>query len=117
MPGSNGKRRQAGRLRRRHHEGEVVHPAESAFSDGRIVDGGGVAFVGDLDRKFQAVDVKTGVVLWKSRLATSVQGFPVSFQYRWKTVHRGDDRLGGGSPRNVPGRSFRKYATLPAGTL
>ena len=40
---------------------------------------GGVAFVGDLDRQFSAVDVKNGAVLWETRLGTSVQGFPVSF--------------------------------------
>ena len=29
---------------------------------------GGVAFVGDLDRRFKAVDVETGEVLWETRL-------------------------------------------------
>ena len=42
--------------------------------------GGGVAFVGDLDRSFKAVDVRDGRVLWETRLATSVQGFPISFE-------------------------------------
>jgi alcohol dehydrogenase (cytochrome c) len=63
---------------------------------------GGVAFVGDLDRKFQAVDVKTGAVLWKTRLATSVQGFPVSFSIDGKQYIAVTTGLGGGSPRNVP---------------
>ena len=40
---------------------------------------GGIAFVGDLDRRFRAVDVTNGTVLWQTRLGTSVQGFPVSF--------------------------------------
>ena len=40
---------------------------------------GGVAFVGDLDRTFKAVDVRTGRILWQTRLATSVQGFPITF--------------------------------------
>jgi len=31
---------------------------------------GGVAFVGDLDRKFKAVDVETGKVLWETGLMT-----------------------------------------------
>ena len=31
------------------------------------------------DRYFSAVDVKTGKVLWKTRLGTSVQGYPISF--------------------------------------
>ena len=40
---------------------------------------GGIAFVGDMDRVFRAVDVKTGKVLWETRLGTSVQGFPLTF--------------------------------------
>ena len=40
---------------------------------------GGVAFAGDLDRSFKAVDVRDGRVVWETRLATSVQGFPISF--------------------------------------
>ena len=63
---------------------------------------GGVAFVGDLDRTLQAVDVKTGAVLWKSRLTTSVQGFPVSFSLDGKQYIAVTTGLGGGSPRQVP---------------
>ena len=63
---------------------------------------GGLAFVGDLDRYFRAIDVKTGAVLWKSRLGTSVQGFPVSFAIGGKQYIAVTTGLGGGSPRNVP---------------
>jgi outer membrane protein assembly factor BamB len=31
--------------------------------------------VGDLDRRFLAIDVKTGAVLWEIRLGATVQGF------------------------------------------
>jgi glucose dehydrogenase len=63
---------------------------------------GGIAFVGDLDRTFRAVDVKTGAVLWQTRLATSVQGFPVSFSAGGKQYIAVSTGLGGGSPRLVP---------------
>ncbi len=63
---------------------------------------GDVAFVGDLDRVFRAVDVKTGAVLWQTRLATSVQGFPVSFSVGGKQYIAVSTGLGGGSPRQVP---------------
>ncbi len=53
---------------------------------------GGVAFVGDLDRVFRAVDVKTGQTLWKTRLGTSAQGYPVSFSVGGQAVYRGDVR-------------------------
>jgi alcohol dehydrogenase (cytochrome c) len=64
--------------------------------------GGGLAFVGDLDREFKAVDVRNGNVLWKTRLGTSVQGFPLSFSAGGKQYIAVTTGLGGGSPRLVP---------------
>ncbi len=63
---------------------------------------GGVAFVGDLDRVFKAVDVKTGTTLWKTRLGTSAQGYPVSFSVGGRQYIAVTTGLGGGSPRQVP---------------
>jgi alcohol dehydrogenase (cytochrome c) len=63
---------------------------------------GGVVFIGDLDRYFKAIDVKTGKVLWKTRLGTSVQGYPVSFSIYGRQYIAVTTGLGGGSPRNVP---------------
>ena len=62
----------------------------------------GIAFVGDLDRYFRAVDVNTGEVLWQARLGTSVQGFPVTFTAAGRQYVAVTTGLGGGSPRNVP---------------
>ncbi|HEV2985053.1 MAG TPA: PQQ-binding-like beta-propeller repeat protein [Vicinamibacterales bacterium] len=64
--------------------------------------GGGVAFVGDLNRTFHALDVKTGQDIWQMRLGTSVQGFPVTFTIAGKQYIAVSTGLGGGSPRNVP---------------
>jgi len=64
--------------------------------------GGGVAFVGDLDRTFHAVDVKSGTELWRTRLGTAVQGFPVSFAIDGKQYIAVTTGMGGGSPRQVP---------------
>jgi alcohol dehydrogenase (cytochrome c) len=63
---------------------------------------GGVGFVGDLDRVFRAFDVRTGETLWQTRLATSVQGFPVSFTAGGRQYVAVTTGLGGGSPRQVP---------------
>jgi alcohol dehydrogenase (cytochrome c) len=63
---------------------------------------GGLVFAGDLDRMFRAVDAKTGAVLWKTRLGTSVQGFPVSFSINGKQYIAISSGLGGGSPRQLP---------------
>ncbi len=64
--------------------------------------GGGLAFVGDLDRRFKAIDVDNGEVLWETRLATSVQGFPITFRVDGKQYVAVPTGLGGGSPRVVP---------------
>lgn len=72
------------------------------FLTGVLSTAGGVAFVGDLDRYFKAVDVKTGKELWKTRLGTSVQGHPVSFAANGKQYIAVTTGLGGGSPRDVP---------------
>lgn len=63
---------------------------------------GGVVFIGDLDRTFRALDVKTGEELWKIRLETAVQGYPVTFTANGKQYVAVTTGNGGGSPRQVP---------------
>jgi alcohol dehydrogenase (cytochrome c) len=63
---------------------------------------GGVVFIGDLDRYFRALDVRTGEVLWQTRLETAVQGFPVTFTANGKQYVAVTTGNGGGSPRQVP---------------
>jgi len=63
---------------------------------------GNVAFVGDLDRSFKAIDMTNGKVLWQTRLATSVQGFPITFTADGRQYIAVTTGLGGGSPRLVP---------------
>ena len=72
------------------------------FLTGVLSTGGGLAFVGDLDRKVKAVDVETGEVVWETRLATSVQGFPITYAVDGRQYVAIPTGLGGGSPRNVP---------------
>jgi alcohol dehydrogenase (cytochrome c) len=72
------------------------------FLTAALSTGGGVVFIGDLDRYFRAHDVRTGTVLWQTRLGTSVQGFPVSFTSGGKQYVAVTTGLGGGSPRLVP---------------
>jgi alcohol dehydrogenase (cytochrome c) len=64
---------------------------------------GGLVFVGDLDRWVKAIDVETGEVIWQTRLATSVQGFPITYRAGGKQYVAIPTGLGGGSPRRVPG--------------
>ncbi len=72
------------------------------FLTAALSTGGGLVFIGDLDRRFRAYDVKTGKVLWQTRLGTSVQGFPVSFTAGGRQYIAVTTGLGGGSPRVVP---------------
>ncbi len=74
----------------------------AAFLTAVLTTGGGVGFVGDLDRMFRAFDVRTGDTLWETRLGTSVQGFPISFTAGGKQYVAVTTGLGGGSPRQVP---------------
>lgn len=63
---------------------------------------GGWVLVGDLNRTVHILDVKTGKMLWETRLGTSVQGFPVTYSIDGKQYIAVMTGLGGGSPRNVP---------------
>ena len=74
----------------------------AAFLTAALSTAGGVVFAGDLDRTFRAFDVRTGKILWETRLGTSVQGFPVTFSAGGKQYVAVAAGLGGGSPRNVP---------------
>lgn len=74
----------------------------ASFLTGVLSTAGGIAFVGDLNRVFRAVDVATGEELWRTRLGTSVQGFPISFEIDGSQYIAVPTGLGGGSPRMGP---------------
>ena len=71
--------------------------------------------VGDYDRTFRAVDVKTGKTLWKTRLGTTVQGHPVSFSIDGKQYIAVTTGLGGGSPEEKPTTMLTEVHRPPNG--
>jgi len=49
------------------------------FLTAALTTAGGLVFIGDYDRRVHALDVETGEELWTTRLATSAQGFIMSY--------------------------------------
>ncbi len=78
----------------------VEQPA--AFLTGALTTAGGLVFAGDFDRWIRAYDVRTGDVLWKSRLGTSVMGFPISYEADGVQYVAVATARGGGSPWRIP---------------
>jgi alcohol dehydrogenase (cytochrome c) len=74
----------------------------ASFITGVLSTAGDLAFAGDLDRRFRALDVRTGEILWETRLGTSVQGHPFAFAIDGKQYIGVTTALGGTSPRTVP---------------
>ena len=78
------------------------HEQRAPYLTAVLSTAGGLVFVGDINRYVRAHDVKTGEILWETRLGTSAQGFPVSFAIDGRQYIGVMSGLGGGSPRNVP---------------
>jgi alcohol dehydrogenase (cytochrome c) len=85
----------------------------AAFLTGILSTAGGLAFAGDYDRWIRAHDVETGQVLWESRLATTVQGFPMTYEVdgvQYLAISTG--RLGG-SPWRISERLTPELLSPP----
>jgi alcohol dehydrogenase (cytochrome c) len=72
------------------------------FLTGALSTAGGWVLVGDINRTVHFFDVKTGKILFETRLGTSVQGYPVTYSVDGKQYIAVMTGLGGGSPRQVP---------------
>ena len=61
---------------------KIEQPA--LFLSGALSTDGGLLFIGDLDRHFQAFDTETGERLWSTRLPAPAHGYPITYEAEGK---------------------------------
>ena len=102
MPGTDGNLGKIGAYNVDTMEEVWSHQQRASFHTGTMSTAGDLVFVGDLDRRFKALNARTGKLLWDTRLGTSVQGHPVSFAIDGRQYIAVTSAVGGTSPRTVP---------------
>ena len=88
--------------------GEVKwrYRTRAPFNTAALTTAGGLVFIGDWNRTMSALDAENGELLWKVRLATSNQGFPISYsvdgkQYIAMPAGTGGASWSGSLPREL----------------
>ena len=77
------------------------HRTRTPMNTAALTTSGGIAVAGDWDRYLYVYDARTGDVLWQTRLPTSVQGYPISYEAGGKQYLAVPAGIGGASWNNL----------------
>ena len=79
MPGSGGNLSELAAVNVRTMQPAWRHRQRAMLLTGALATGGGLVFVGDVDRFVKAFDVNSGQLLWQSRLGAPLHGYPITY--------------------------------------
>lgn len=113
MPGTGGNMGRLSAYRAADFKPVWSFQQRSPFLTGVLATAGNLAFIGDYDRTFRAVDTRTGLTLWESRLGTTVQGYPVAFMVGGQQFIAVTTGTEGGSPEKKPQTMLRGEVYRP----
>jgi alcohol dehydrogenase (cytochrome c) len=82
MPGSDGKLGRLASWDVKTMEQRWSVTQRAMFLTGALTTGGGLAFIGDVDRYFSAFDVRDGKRLWQTRLVAPLHGYPITYSVK-----------------------------------
>ena len=95
--------------------GEVKwrYRSRAPINTAALTTAGGLVFVGDWNRYMYAFDTDTGEMLWKTRVPTSAQGFPITYMVDGKQYVAMPVGVGGASWSNMLPRDLAPELSRP----